>query len=133
MPRDVPHTKVWIDKVRARLIDMAIDSEAAMHRLSTHADCTVLIGKKLLQVTFDADRTRLSFEGGEVFDVSGDTEHRIATDILGRAVPDNRALPSLMRLVGMTVRQVGVEPTGLLLSFNDGHEVRVFDTGASTG
>jgi hypothetical protein len=109
------------------LIGMAIDSEGgAVNRLTTHDEVSFLVGRKLREVTFDEDRTRLSFEGGAELDIPGELEHRVATDILGRAVPDKRALPSLTRLVGMTVRQVGIEPEGLLLGFEDGHEVRVF-------
>jgi hypothetical protein len=107
------------------LIGMAIDNMSAMHRSPTRDDCSLFIGKKLLEVTFDEDRTRLRFEDGARLDVAGELEHRMASDILGRAAPHEGVIPSLMQLVGMTVRQVGVEPAGLLLAFADGHEVRV--------
>lgn len=60
---------------------MAIDRAHAKRRASAGDDCSFLLGKKLLEVTFDADRTRLRFEGGAGLDIAGDVEHRVQTDI----------------------------------------------------
>jgi hypothetical protein len=70
-----------IDGPGLRLIGMAIDRAHAKRRASAGDDCSFLLGKKLLEVTFDADRTRLRFEGGASLDIAGDIEHRIGTDI----------------------------------------------------
>jgi hypothetical protein len=96
-------------------------------------DCSFLIGRKLREVTFDEGRTRLRFTGGVEVEVAGEIEHRVGADTLGRAVPDNRVLPSLTHLVGRAVRQAGREPHGLLLAFDDGHELRVLANGDAAG
>jgi hypothetical protein len=97
-----------------------------MSRLQTRDDCAFLIGKALTDIGFDKSHVELRFDQDVRIKVQGTLEHRVHTDILGRAAPGRDALPSLLRLVGMPVRQVGVEPHYLLLAFDDGHEVRLF-------
>jgi len=92
----------------------------------TRDDYAVLIGKALTAVSFGKACTEFRFDGDLRIEIRGDIEHRVHTDMVGRAVPGKEALPSLSDLVGKAVRQVGTEQDYLLLAFDDGHEVRLF-------
>jgi hypothetical protein len=119
-----------MDRRRLPAVDLlGYSGEVNMPPLPTRDGCTFLIGKELTEVTFGKSHTELRFDGGARINIGGDVEHRVQTDMLGRAVPEKAPLPSLLHLVGMTVRQVGADGESLLLAFDDGHEVRLFADG----
>jgi len=104
-----------------------------MPQSPTRDEFSFLIGKALTAATFGESHTELRFDADVRIAVSGDIEHRLHADTLGRAVPETRALPSLAHLVGMKVRQVGAERDYLLLAFEDGHELRLFGKASEGG